>query len=59
MGLSRGDSERFVEAVIGEMAAGETVTIANFGSFVTRGKAARIARNPKTGSPRSWRHGGW
>ena len=53
--LTREDSERFVEAAIGEMtaalAAGEKVTIVNFGSFVVRATGARMARNPKTGEP--------
>ena len=55
VGLSREESERFVEAAIAEMtaalAAGEKVTIVNFGSFVVRAKGARMARNPKTGEP--------
>ena len=55
VGLSRAESERFVEAVIEEMtaalAAGGKVTILNFGSFVLRAKGARLGRNPKTGEP--------
>ena len=55
VGLSRKESERFVEAAIGEviaaLAAGENVTIANFGGFAVRAKAARPGRNPKTGEP--------
>ncbi len=55
VGLSREESERFVEAAIGELtgalAAGEKVKITNFGSFVVRVKGARMARNPKTGEP--------
>ena len=53
MGLSRAESERFVDAAIEEMtaalAAGEKVTIVNFGSFATRAKGPRMGRNPKTG----------
>ena len=53
MGLPRREAERFVEAAIGEMvaalAAGEKVTIVNFGSFATRPKEPRMGRNPKTG----------
>ncbi|MCY4550991.1 MAG: integration host factor subunit alpha [Defluviicoccus sp.] len=55
VGLTRDESERFVEAAIGEMtaalAAGEKMTISNFASFVPRSKGARIARHPKTGEP--------
>ncbi len=55
MGLPRRESERFVEAAIEEMvaalAAGEKVTIVNFGSFATRAKGPRMGRNPKTGKP--------
>ena len=55
VGLSRAESERFVEAVIEEMtaalAAGGKVKILNFGSFVLRAKGARPGRNPKTGEP--------
>ena len=55
MGLPRREAERFVEAAIGEMtaalAAGEKVTIVNFGSFIMRAKGPRMGRNPKTGEP--------
>lgn len=55
MGLPRREAERFVEGAIEEMtaalAAGEKVTIKNFGSFVTRAKGPRPGRNPKTGEP--------
>ena len=54
-GLPRREAERFVEAAIGEttaaLAAGEKVTIVNFGSFATRAKGPRMGRNPKTGEP--------
>lgn len=53
VGLSREESERFVAAVIAEiagaLAAGQKVAIANFGSFVPRVKGSRPGRNPKTG----------
>ena len=55
MGLSREDSERFVEDVIEtlkeRLAAGDAVKIARFGSFFVRDKGMRKARNPKTGEP--------
>ena len=55
VGLSREESERFVEAVIGEiagaLAAGEKLAIANFGRFAVHAKGARPGRNPKTGEP--------
>ena len=55
VGLSRAESEHFVEATIEELTAalavGGKVTILNFGSFVLRAKGARPGRNPKTGEP--------
>ena len=55
VGLSRIESERFVEAAIGEiadaLAADGTVKIPDFGSFVVRARAARPGRNPNTGEP--------
>ncbi len=55
IGLSRAESERFVEAVIetvtDALAAGETVKIPCFGGFVPRAKGPRIGRNPRTGEP--------
>lgn len=55
VGLPRIESERLVETTIGELtaalAAGERVTIVNFGSFAVRAKGARMGRNPNTGEP--------
>ena len=55
VGLSREESERFVEATIQELtaalAAGEEVGIVNLGTFVPRDKVARPGRNPRTGEP--------
>ena len=55
VGLSRAESEHFVEAVIEELTAalavGGKVTILNFGKFDLRDKVARPGRNPKTGEP--------
>ena len=53
IGLSRTDSSELVELVLREisdtLAAGETVKLSSFGSFVVRDKGARVGRNPKTG----------
>ena len=53
VGLSRADSARLVEQILGHMcdalANGENVKISGFGTFVLRDKGERIGRNPKTG----------
>ncbi|MBY0520151.1 MAG: integration host factor subunit alpha [Sphingomonas sp.] len=53
VGLSRTDSARLVEQILGHMchalAKGENVKISGFGTFVLRDKGERIGRNPKTG----------
>ena len=53
IGLSRTDSSELVELVLREisdtLAAGETVKLSSFGSFLVRDKGARVGRNPKTG----------
>ncbi|MCM8730949.1 integration host factor subunit alpha [Hephaestia sp. GCM10023244] len=53
VGLSRADSARMVENILGRMcnalAGGENVKISGFGTFVLRDKGERIGRNPKTG----------
>lgn len=53
VGLSRKESAALVQLVLSEMAdtlaAGETVKLSAFGSFIVRSKAERIGRNPKTG----------
>ena len=53
IGLSRTDSSELVELVLREisdtLAAGETVKLSSFGSFVVRDKGARVGRNPNTG----------
>ncbi|MCG7393933.1 integration host factor subunit alpha [Microvirga sp. ACRRW] len=53
VGLSRTESADLVERVLGEicdsLAAGETVKLSSFGSFVVRSKGERVGRNPKTG----------
>lgn len=51
--LSGADAERalkaFVSAVKGALKKGDSVTIADFGTFVVRQRAARTGRNPRTG----------
>ena len=51
--ISKADAERivagFMEEVKNAVAAGETVQLVGFGTFEARSRAAREARNPKTG----------
>jgi integration host factor subunit alpha len=53
VGLSRAESARLVEGVLGEicdsLATGETVKLSGFGTFTLRSKGERVGRNPKTG----------
>ncbi|UIJ45689.1 integration host factor subunit alpha [Sphingomonas cannabina] len=53
VGLSRADSSKLVEQILGHMcealSRGENVKISGFGSFILRDKGERIGRNPKTG----------
>ncbi len=53
VGLSRTESAELVERVLSEicdcLAAGETVKLSSFGSFIVRSKGERVGRNPKTG----------
>jgi len=53
VGLSRAESARLVEQVLGEisdtLAAGEAVKLSGFGNFLVRSKGERVGRNPKTG----------
>ncbi len=52
-GLSKSDAAKAVDAVIGgisgALADGESVSLVGFGSFVVSERAARTARNPRTG----------
>jgi DNA-binding protein HU-beta len=43
--------DAFVASVTGELKAGKEVRLVGFGSFVPVHRAARMARNPKTGAP--------
>jgi len=52
-GLEKHQALRFIEAFFDQiahsLASGEEVKMAGFGSFVTRAKAQRPGRNPRTG----------
>jgi DNA-binding protein HU-beta len=51
-GLTKKDAEKTVaavlEAIAADLAAGNRVQLAGFGTFETKTRAARIGRNPKT-----------
>ena len=53
VGLSRTESAELVESVLDVIcdcvAAGDSVKLSSFGSFIVRDKNERIGRNPKTG----------
>ncbi len=53
VGLSRAESARLVEQVLGEigdsLVAGKAVKLSGFGTFIVRSKGERVGRNPKTG----------
>jgi integration host factor subunit alpha len=53
VGLSRGESAKLVEQVLGEigdsLVAGTAVKLSGFGNFFVRSKGERVGRNPKTG----------
>lgn len=53
VGLSRVESQRFVEVVLEEITVaieqGENVKLSGFGTFLVREKYERMGRNPKTG----------
>ncbi|MDQ7005253.1 MAG: HU family DNA-binding protein [Ghiorsea sp.] len=54
-GLSKVDAAAAVDAVIGgvtdALASGDSVSLVGFGTFSVTERAARIARNPRTGDP--------
>ena len=51
--LTKAQAERIVECIfhciVSEVKKGETVSIAGFGIFEAKTRAARMGRNPKTG----------
>jgi DNA-binding protein HU-beta len=52
-GLAKSDAARALDAVLGaiteSLRKGEAVALSGFGSFVTKTRAARTGRNPRTG----------
>ena len=54
LGTTKADAERAVETVVdtivGSLKKGEEVSIAGLGIFKTKMRAARTARNPRTGA---------
>ena len=54
LGTTKADAERAVETVVdtivGALKKGEEVSIAGLGIFKTKMRAARVARNPRTGA---------
>lgn len=54
LGTTKADAERAVEAmidcVVSSLKNGEEVSIAGLGIFKTKTRAARTARNPRTGA---------
>ncbi len=53
LGSTRADAERAVEAmidcIVGGLKKGDDVSVAGLGIFKTKMRAARTARNPRTG----------
>lgn len=54
LGTTKADAERAVETIVDSIVAslkkGEEVSIAGLGIFKTKMRAARMARNPRTGA---------
>jgi DNA-binding protein HU-beta len=54
-GLTKKDAanalDAMVEAVVSTVKSGNSVTLTNFGTFVSVKRAATTKRNPKTGAP--------
>ncbi|MEK7612722.1 MAG: HU family DNA-binding protein [Patescibacteria group bacterium] len=54
LGTTKADAERAVEAmietIVGSLKKNEEVSIAGLGIFKTKMRAARVARNPRTGA---------
>jgi len=53
LGTTKADAERAVESmidcIVGSLKKGDDVSIAGLGIFKTKMRAARVARNPRTG----------
>ena len=54
-GLSKADAGAAVDAVLsgitGALSSGDSVSLVGFGTFSVTARAARTARNPRTGEP--------
>lgn len=54
-GMTKAGAEKFLnaftETISNAMADGDKIQLIGFGTFETRGRAARQARNPQTGAP--------
>ena len=54
-GLSKTDAAAAVDAVLsgvtGALSSGDSVSLVGFGTFSVTARAARTARNPRTGEP--------
>jgi len=54
-GLSKADAAAAVDAVLsgitGALSSGDSVSLVGFGTFSVTARAARTARNPRTGEP--------
>lgn len=52
-GMTKKNSEKAVQVMLNEIAAslkkGEKVSLAGFGTFEVRARAARVGRNPRSG----------
>lgn len=55
LGTTKVQAEQVVDAVFdtiaGSLKSGTDVSVAGFGIFAIKKRAARVARNPKTGAP--------
>jgi len=55
IGASKADAERavetMIESIVDTLKAGNEVSIAGLGIFSVKDRAARTARNPRTGEP--------
>ncbi|MBQ1590054.1 MAG: HU family DNA-binding protein [Oscillospiraceae bacterium] len=54
-GMTKKDAEKFVNVTIDTLmdalANGDKVQLVGFGTFETKTRAARVAKNPRTGEP--------
>ncbi len=54
LGTTKADAERaveaMIEAIVSALKKGDDVSVAGLGIFKTKTRAARVARNPRTGA---------